>query len=91
MRKVKRLLVLVFVLVNIYALLCGVIYFFQENLIFHPSVFPQDYVYQFDHEFEEIFLTSPDNAKLNGVHFKAKDSKGAILYFHGNAGDLARW
>ena len=25
------------------------------------------------------------------MHFKVKASKGAILYFHGNAGDLSRW
>ncbi|MCF6308152.1 MAG: alpha/beta hydrolase [Flavobacteriaceae bacterium] len=44
-----------------------------------------------DNSFEEITLESNDGAKLNGLHFKIKNPKGAILYFHGNAGDLQRW
>ena len=42
----KKLFILVFILINIYGLLCGVIYFFQENLIFMPSVIPQKYAFE---------------------------------------------
>ena len=44
-----------------------------------------------DCPYEEIFLDTKDGAHLNGLHFKAENSKGLILYFHGNAGDLQRW
>ena len=67
------------------------LYFFQEKIIFLPSKLPQDYSYSFSEPFEEFYLTAADGAKLNGFHFKRANPKGVILYFHGNAGDLARW
>lgn len=67
------------------------LYFFQEKLIFYSSKLPQDFQYQFQTEFEELFLTAEDGAVLNGLHFKAKNPKGVILYNHGNAGELDSW
>lgn len=64
---------------------------FQEKLIFLPTKLPQDFQYEFDESFEEIFLTSDDGARLNALHFRADSPRGLILYFHGNAGDLSRW
>lgn len=91
MKKYKRAFLLVFVLLNIYGLLCGVLYFFQENLIFHPTVLPQDYTFEFDIPFEEVIIDTPDGAQLNGLHFTVTQPKGAIIYYHGNAGDVQRW
>jgi pimeloyl-ACP methyl ester carboxylesterase len=91
MSKTKKGLIVVFVLLNIYGLLCGAIYFFQENLIFLPTELDQDYVYKLNYPFEEISLNTDDGANLNGLHFKQEKSKGLILYFHGNAGNLQRW
>jgi len=91
MRNKKKIAVLLFVLLNIYGLLCGVIYFFQENLIFLPTILSQEHVYKMDQSFKEITLKTTNGAKLNGLHFKVENPKGAILYFHGNAGDLQRW
>ena len=67
------------------------LYFLQEQLIFLPTKLPQDYNYNFDVKFEELFLETPDGAQLNGLHFYADNPKGVILYYHGNAGDLSRW
>lgn len=67
------------------------LYFFQEKLIFLPSQLPQEYAYSFVLPHEEFNLKTEDGAVLNGLHFKNSDSKGVILYFHGNAGDLSRW
>lgn len=64
---------------------------FQEKFIFLPTQLPESYTYSFESDFEEFFLTSPDGAKLNALHFKTENPKGVILYFHGNAGDLSRW
>ncbi len=91
MRKSKKAFVIVFVLLNIYGLLCGVIYFFQENLIFSPTVLSQEHTFEMEFPFEEITLNSLDGAQLNGLHFKVENSKGVILYYHGNAGNLQRW
>ena len=63
----------------------------QEKFIFLPTQLPEEYSYSFENEFEEFFLTNPDGARLNALHFKTNKPKGVILYFHGNAGDLSRW
>ncbi|GGI55710.1 alpha/beta hydrolase [Winogradskyella haliclonae] len=67
------------------------LYFFQEKLLFLPTKLSQDYQYQFNYPFEELFFKINNDAVINALHFKAKNSKGVILYFHGNAGDLSRW
>jgi uncharacterized protein len=82
---------LIFAVLIFYVMLTALLAFFQEQFIFFPSKLPQEYAYTFDTPFEELFLESPDGASLNALHFKAKNPKGIILYFHGNAGDLSRW
>lgn len=87
----KKVLLALFLLGNIYAILCGGLYFFQENLIFHPRQLPQDYTFEFQNDFEEVWLDALDGARLHGLHFTIENPKGVIVYFHGNAGDLSRW
>ena len=91
MRRLKKPLLILFVLLNLYAILCGGLYFFQENLIFHPQQLPEDYVFDFKNPSEEVWLNASDGARLHGLHFKVEQPKGVLLYFHGNAGSLARW
>ena len=67
------------------------LYFFQEKLLFLPTKLEQDYKFQFNYPFEELFLKTDEEAVINAIHFKVKKPKGVILYFHGNAGDLSRW
>lgn len=67
------------------------LYFLQEKILFLPTVLPQEYVYNFDYPFEELHLNPEDDVSINALHFKTKNPKGVILYFHGNAGDLSRW
>ncbi|WP_350291826.1 alpha/beta hydrolase [uncultured Croceitalea sp.] len=88
MQKLKRVGRILLIL---YILVAAMLYFLQEKIIFLPTKLPQEYVYNFSESFEEFFLTAQDGAKLNGLHFKRKNPKGVILYFHGNAGDLSRW
>lgn len=74
-----------------YIIFASMLYFLQEKLIFLPATLPQNFKYEFNVPFEEFFLENGDGARLNGLHFKSDKSKGVILYFHGNAGNLARW
>ena len=67
------------------------LYFFQEKIIFRPTILAQDYTFNFSNFFEELFLKAEDGAIINAIHFKTENPKGVILYFHGNAGDLSRW
>ena len=72
-------------------LLCALLYFIQEKLIFFPQQLHADYKFTFDQQFQELQFNSPDGPKLHGLLFKADSSKGLIFYLHGNAGSLASW
>lgn len=91
-RKLKRRLKkFVIVLFGLYVMIGSTLYFLQEKLLFLPTFLEQNYQYQFDFSFEELFLKPAENVNINALHFKAENPKGVILYFHGNAGDLSRW
>lgn len=67
-------------------------YFFQERFIFlNGKKLPKDHVYQFPQAFQEVNITTQDNETINALHFTLENSKGIILFFHGNKGNLDRW
>lgn len=90
-RSLKRGAILLFILGNIYAILCGGLYFFQESMLFHPEQLPKEYVFEFDQPFEEVYQSGQGDIQLHGLHFPVDNAKGVILYFHGNAGSVRRW
>ncbi len=67
--------------------------YFQKKALFRPTPLPADFVFQFDQPFEEIFLDTPDGARLNLLYFPASTQprRGVVLYFHGNRDNLQRW
>jgi len=69
----------------------GLLYFFQERLLFLPEKLAANHKFNFDQDFEELSIKSKDGTILNAVHFKADSSKGIILYLHGNAGSIQSW
>jgi fermentation-respiration switch protein FrsA (DUF1100 family) len=73
-----------------YILICAVLYTQQERLIFSPEVLAPDFPFTFPGRFEAIALPS-DGAVISALYFKADHGKGAVLYFHGNAGSLRSW
>lgn len=77
--------------VVIYLIICILLYFYQEDLIFAPDTLPANFVFEFPEKFEEISIPSKDKAVLNALLFKADSSKGVIFYLHGNAGCLESW
>lgn len=84
-------LILLGSLIGIWLVLNVVVYIFQEQLIFRGAPVDQDYSYEFNEGFEEVTLKTDDHANLHALHFKVKNPKGCILYFHGNQGDLSKW
>ncbi|WP_461598906.1 alpha/beta hydrolase [Winogradskyella sp.] len=87
----KRLKKVLVVLTALYIMIASALYFLQEKLMFLPTTLEQNYQYQFDQPFEELFFKTEEDAIINALHFKTENPKGVILYFHGNAGDLSRW
>ena len=65
--------------------------YFQEKVVFLPVILPHDHAYDFEDDFEEYLWETPFEGKINVLHFKIKNPKGVIIYFHGNADNLHRW
>lgn len=79
------------ILLAIYIMVGATLYFLQEKFLFLPETLPLDYSYNLNYDFDEYFLDTPNKGVINALHIKANNPKGAILYFHGNAGSLKRW
>ena len=85
---VKKVL---FWFVGILSLSFFAVYMFQEKIIFLSEKLDKDYQYKFEQSFEEVNLETSDNETINGLYFTVDYPKGAILFFHGNKGNLRRW
>jgi pimeloyl-ACP methyl ester carboxylesterase len=91
-KKIKnKIKIVALVLLGIYIMIGTSLYYLQEKLMFFPTTLEDNYAYNFNYPFEELFLKTDDSAVINAVHFKNENPKGIIFYLHGNAGDLSRW
>lgn len=79
-------------LIGGYLLLCLLVYAMQEKLLFPSEVLPDDYKFSFpfDGELEEVWLKS-SSGNIHGLWFTLPETRGVILYLHGNAGSLKDW
>lgn len=87
---IKVLLYLLYFIGFLFIVLLLIAYYMQERLIFFPEKLPQDYTFNFQETYEEVYLTSGE-ATIHALHFKVNKPKGVVLYFHGNAGSLRGW
>ncbi|WP_194847147.1 alpha/beta hydrolase [Candidatus Neptunochlamydia vexilliferae] len=70
----------------------GYIYQEQEAMLFHKRTLPSDYAFTFKEPFDELFLETDQDARINALHFKIDNPKGVVLYFHGRGGNLGgKW
>ena len=65
--------------------------YLQEKVVFLPVVLPESHAFEFENNFEEYLWETPFEGRINVLHFKIKNPKGVIAYFHGNADNLHRW
>lgn len=87
---------LTFLIIGLYVLICAVMFFFQEKLLFRPTVLDADAKWNFELEAErgletkvdELNLEADFEGKINVLHFHAPDKKGVVLYIHGNGGNI---
>lgn len=82
---------IILLLLGIYLLSLIVLYFVQEKIFFRPTKLSKEYQFQFSNQFEEIDLFVEDDIQVNTVLFKSNETKGVILFFHGNAGAINGW
>src|SRR5574343_238413 len=76
---------------GIYLLYFCYIYFNQAELVFVNSKLSSDYEFNYQDDFDEVYIESYDGVKLNGLLFKSINSKGLVFFLHGNAGNLSGW
>ena len=79
---------LILFIIIVLIIICSIIIlFFQERLLFYPKRKNKPT----QASGEDIFMTMRDGVKLHSVLFKAPNSHGLILYFHGNTGNILRF
>ena len=77
---------------GIYLLLLFTFYLLHNRLVFRRTELPLTHIFQFAIPYEEYFITTPDQTRLNALYFKTEqERKGLIFYLHGNADNLSRW
>ena len=79
------------VVLLLYVVGCGFLYFKQESLLFYPEKLSATYQFYFPGQYREYPITAPDGIQLSGLLFKAKAPKGLVFFLHGNGGSLAGW
>jgi pimeloyl-ACP methyl ester carboxylesterase len=88
----KKMVINALIIIGVlYIVVCGLLYFIQEKLIFYPQVLNTNYQFGFAQPFEELTIPTSDKTRLHGLLFKADSSKGLIFYLHGNGGALDSW
>ena len=85
------LVVILVFFVVFFGLVWFFLYFRQEKMIFQAEKLPKHFVFNFPGTYDELTFKSEGNVHLHALHFKNKNSKGIVFYFHGNAGSLASW
>jgi len=66
---------------------CAILYTQQERIIFHAHPLPEDFRFQAG---QEVEVPIGDQLTMNCVWLKSPQSKGVILYLHGNRGNARR-
>ncbi|TNF90387.1 MAG: alpha/beta hydrolase [Gammaproteobacteria bacterium] len=76
----------------IYLALVAFVYFFQSRLIYYPNMPGRSLVATpqiIGLEFEDVQLVTKDGIKLHGWFIPARQARGTVLFFHGNAGNIS--
>jgi len=76
-----------------YLFIVTALFVFQEAIIFQGKTLEEDYVFEFNEPFAELEIKSSTGQSINTILFSptTPQSKGTILYFHGNADNMQRW
>lgn len=82
-------------LVVLYIFLLGLLYIFQDNLLFHPHKKKLDFQerefegIRFD-KYKEFYIDHSDGTTINAQLIESKfDTKGVIYFLHGNRGNIS--
>lgn len=88
-----EIIIVIIIIITITILL---IYSNQENVIFRPEKLDNNYKFDFEEEFEEIYFQVEPDIKLHGLLFPHNKTiqdknKTLVIYLHSNYGNLDLW
>ena len=79
-------------MLTVIAVVSIVLYFFQERFLFHPEKLPEDFKFQYENQkVKEYSLEIKEGVVINGLHFRAENSKGVVYYLKGNSKSIKGW
>lgn len=78
------------VVFGVWALFNLYLYLHQERLLFYPTPLAENARLVFPRPSEDHFIPV-EGARLHALRFTAPKAQGVVLFFHGNAGNLASW
>lgn len=83
---------LLFLVAVLYVLLCAYLFFMQSRLLFYPNL-PSRELHgnpaDIGLAYESVSITTSDNVALHGWFIPAREERGVLLFFHGNAGNIS--
>ena len=88
----RTLISLLTVAASIYVLLALTLYLLQGKMVFLSNLPGRALTASPGNiglEYEDVYLTTSDDERLHGWYAPASKSKGVVLFFHGNAGNIS--
>jgi fermentation-respiration switch protein FrsA (DUF1100 family) len=74
-----------------YAGLAGVLYFSQSSMVYYPEIGREMMAtpHQAGLDYEDVKLVTADGVALHGWFVPSVESRGTVLFLHGNAGNIS--
>jgi fermentation-respiration switch protein FrsA (DUF1100 family) len=77
------------ILLLAYAGFACILFIFQSRFVYFPMKDIEGTPEEFALRYEEVFFSAADGVKLHGWFVPANRSRGAVLFCHGNAGNIS--
>jgi len=88
----RTLVSILTITISVYLLLALLIYLFQDRMVFLSNLpgraldaTPGD----IGLDYQDVSLTTSDHERLHGWYIPTEQSRGVLLFFHGNAGNIS--
>jgi fermentation-respiration switch protein FrsA (DUF1100 family) len=86
LRSIVRVLVIVLIA---YIAVVGLLMFFENTLVYHPTPAVVSWLSPPSPDVRDVFFTTTEGEQIHGWWLPCPGSTGALLYLHGNAGNLS--
>ncbi len=86
----RRLMSIILAILGGFLLSGLLVRLFENRLVYFPTPFPADFdgLSHYGLNWEDVFLKTTDEVRIHGWFRSAPESPAAILFLHGNAGNL---